>query len=106
MASVFFATLMIKGYPLSLDRANDVIQDIGRHGEVTPLSWHRLRHTWSEQWADRLLSHPNGNDILQYLGGWTNPHSPDHYIQHTVARQAAELVRAYQQTLYAEEKEP
>jgi len=95
-----------KGYPLSLDRANDVIQDIGRHGEVTPLSWHRLRHTWSEQWADRLLSHPNGNDILQYLGGWTNPHSPDHYIQHTVARQAAELVRAYQQTLYAEEKEP
>jgi integrase len=92
-----------KGYPLSLDRTDDVIQDIGRHSGIAPLSWHRLRHTWSEQWATRLLPRPNGKDILQYLGGWTNPHSPDHYIQHTVAQQAAELVRAYQQTLYTEE---
>jgi integrase len=92
-----------RGYPLSLDRTDDVIQDIGRHSGIAPLSWHRLRHTWSEQWASRLLSRPNGKDILQYLGGWTNPHSPDHYIQHTVAQQAAELVRAYQQTLYTEE---
>lgn len=92
-----------KGYPLSLARTDDVIQDIGRHSGVAPLSWHRLRHTWSEQWASRLLSRPNGKDVLQYLGGWTNPHSPDHYIQHTIVQQAAELVRAYQQTLYAEE---
>jgi integrase len=91
-----------KGYPLSLARTDDVIQDAGRYSGVVPLSWHRLRHTWSEQWATRLLDRPNGKDVLQYLGGWTNPHSPDHYIQHTIAQQAAELVRAYQQTLYVE----
>ncbi len=92
-----------KGSPLSLDRADDVIQDISRHSGITPLSWHRLRHTWSERWAERLLSLPNGKDVLQYLGGWANPHSPDRYIQHTVAQQAGELVRAYQQTLYVVE---
>lgn len=80
-----------------------MIQDIGRHSGIDPLSWHRLRHTWSEQWATRQLSRPNGKDVLQYLGGWTNPHSPDHYTQHTVEQQAAEFVRAYHQTLYAEE---
>lgn len=93
-----------KGYPLSLARTDDVIQDIGRYSGVAPLSWHRLRHTWSEQWATRLLSRPNGKDVLQYLGGWTNPHSPDHYIKHTISQQAAEIVRAYHQTLYAEER--
>jgi len=92
-----------KGYPLSIDRANDVIQDIGRHSGVTSLSWHRLRHTWSEKWADLLLTQPNGKDLLQYLGGWTHPHSPDRYIQHTVAQQAADLMRTYQHTLYPQE---
>lgn len=93
------------GHPLSLDRADDIIQDIGRHSGIAPLSWHRLRHTWSEKWAERLLKQPNGKDLLQYLGGWTNPHSPDRYIQHTVAQQAADLMRAYHQTLYVEEPE-
>lgn len=93
------------GQPLSLDRADDIIQDIGRHSGIMPLSWHRLRHTWSEKWAERLLKQPNGKDLLQYLGGWTNPHSPDRYIQHTVAQQAADLMRSYQQTLYGEEAE-
>jgi hypothetical protein len=52
-----------------------------------------------------LLKQPNGKDLLQYLGGWTNPHSPDRYIQHTVAQQAADLMRTYHQTLYVEEAE-
>ncbi len=90
------------GQPLSLDRADDIIQDIGRYSGISPLSWHRLRHTWSEKWAELLLKQPNGKDLLQYLGGWTNPHSPDRYIQHTVAQQAADLMRAYHQTLYVE----
>lgn len=95
-----FVTQM--GHPLSLDRADDIIQDIGRYSGIAPLSWHRLRHTWSEKWAELFLKQPNGKDLLQYLGGWTNPHSPDRYIQHTVAQQAADLMRVYHQTLYAE----
>lgn len=91
------------GDPLSLDRADDIIQAIGRASGIVPLSWHRLRHTWSEQWATHLLACPNGKDILQYLGGWTNPHSPDRSIQHTIAQQAVDLMRAYQRTLYSEE---
>jgi integrase len=91
------------GHPLSLDRADDIIQDIGRYSGIIPLSWHRLRHTWSEKWAQQFLKQPNGKDLLQYLGGWTNPHSPDRYIQHSIAQQAADLMRAYHQNLYTEE---
>jgi integrase len=36
------------GSPVSIDTADDVIVAIGRHSGVTPLSWHRLRHTWAE----------------------------------------------------------
>jgi len=93
------------GQPLSLDRVDDIIQDISRYSGIAPLSWHRLRHTWSEKWAGLVLKQPNGKDLLQYLGGWTNPHSPDRYIQHTVAQQAADLMQAYHQTLYVEEPE-
>lgn len=92
-----------EGQALSLDRADDIIQDIGRHSGITPLSWHRLRHTWSEKWAERFLTQPNGKELLQYAGGWTNPHSPDHYIQHTIEKQAADLMRTYHQTLYTGE---
>lgn len=91
------------GDPVSVDRVDDIIQDIGRHSGIDPLSWHRLRHTWSEKWAEIFLKQSNGKDLLQYAGGWTNPHSSDHYIQHTVERQAAELMRTYHQTLYTEE---
>jgi len=93
----------VEGQALSLDRTDDIIQDIGRHSGIAPLSWHRLRHTWSEKWAEHFLKQPNGKDLLQYAGGWTNPHSPDHYIQHTIEKQAADLMRTYHQTLYAEE---
>ena len=37
------------GQPLSLDRVDDIIQDISRYSGISPLSWHRLRHTWSEK---------------------------------------------------------
>ena len=94
----------VEGQALSLARADDIIQDISHHSGIAPLSWHRLRHTWSEKWAERFLTQPNGKDLLQYAGGWTNPHSPDHYIQHTVEKQAAHLMRTYHQTLYSEEE--
>ena len=58
------------GAPLSSDRADDVIAAIGRHSGVTPLSWHRLRHTWAETMAEELAEQPNGMDRLVYLGGW------------------------------------
>ena len=90
------------GSPVSIDTADDVIVAIGRHSGVTPLSWHRLRHTWAERMAEMLADQPNGMDRLVYLGGWTNPLSARRYIQRALARQAAEAVREYHRKLYNE----
>ena len=90
------------GSPVSIDTADDVIVAIGRHSGVTPLSWHRLRHTWAERMAEMLADQPNGMDRLVYLGGWTNPLSARRYIQRALARQAAEVVREYHRKLYNE----
>jgi integrase len=88
------------GEPLSSDRADDVIVAIGRHAGVTPLSWHRLRHTWAETMAEVLSDRPNGMDRLVYLGGWKNSFSASRYIQRAIARQATASVREYQRKLY------
>lgn len=91
------------GAPLSSDRADDVIVAIGRHSGVTPLSWHRLRHTWAETMAEVLAEQPNGMDRLVYLGGWRSPSSASRYIQRAIAKQATESVREYQRRLYEPE---
>ena len=64
-----------------MDTADDVIAAIGEHSGVSPLSWHRLRHTWAERMAEAFADQPNGMDRLVYLGGWTNPQSATRYIQ-------------------------
>jgi hypothetical protein len=74
---------------------------IGQRSGVSPLSWHRLRHTWAERLAPVLLQQPNGLDRLMYLGGWTHPGSPKRYIQHAMAQQAGQTLRDYQSQLYA-----
>lgn len=89
-----------RGVPVSLETANDIIQAIGRHSQVARLSWHRLRHTWAEEMATLLQDEPNGLDQLMYLGGWTHPESPKRYIQNTIAQQAVECIRSYQEQLY------
>jgi len=90
------------GLPLSVKASDDVMHTIGRHSGVTPLSWHRLRHTWAERMAEVLSEQANGTDKLIYLGGWTNPQSPRRYIQNAIARQASEALRNYHSRLYAE----
>lgn len=90
------------GSPVSMDTADDVIAAIGKHSGVSPLSWHRLRHTWAERMAEAFAGQPNGMDRLVYLGGWTNPHSATRYIQRALARQAKEAVRSYHRKLYGE----
>ena len=90
------------GQPVSMDTADDVITAIGEHSGVSPLSWHRLRHTWAERMAEAFAGQPNGMDRLVYLGGWTNPHSATRYIQRALARQAKEAVRSYHRKLYGE----
>jgi len=90
------------GSPVSMDTADDVIAAIGKHSGVSPLSWHRLRHTWAERMAEAFARQPNGMDRLVYLGGWTNPHSATRYIQRALARQAKEAVRSYHRKLYGE----
>jgi len=92
-----------EGQPLSIGRAQDIIQVIGSRSGIEQLSWHRLRHTWAEQLAAYLLETPNGQDQLMYLGGWTNPHSPQRYIQNAVAEQAQATLRTWQESLYAPE---
>jgi integrase len=93
------------GNPLSIDTAQDIIRAIGRHSDVQPLSWHRLRHTWAERVADLLLDQPNGIDVLMYLGGWSHPASAKRYFQNALSRQATDLLRQYQANLYASEEE-
>lgn len=90
------------GDPLSIHMAQDIIRAIGRHSDVSPLSWHRLRHTWAEKMADILLDQANGLDVLMYLGGWQHPASPKRYIQNALTRKSASLLRQYQDELYAE----
>jgi len=80
---------------VSIDTADDIITAIGQKSNID-LSWHRLRHTWAEQVAETCLEKPNGLDLLMYLGGWSNPLSVKRYIQQTVSRKAAELLRTYQ----------
>lgn len=92
-----------EGQPLSIGRTQDIIKIIGRQCDIKNLSWHRLRHTWAEQLAAYLLEIPNGRDQLMYLGGWTNPQSPQRYIQDAVAEQAQVTLRAWQDTLYVSE---
>jgi integrase len=92
------------GNPVSLDTADDIITAIGRYCGVAHLSWHRLRHTWAERMAEALADQANGIDKLMYLGGWTNPASPRHYIQRAIAKQARESLRTYHDRLYFEEQ--
>jgi integrase len=90
------------GNPVSIDTADDIIVAIGRFSGVTPLSWHRLRHTWAERMAELFADQPNGMDRLVYLGGWTNPLSARRYIQRSLAKQAKEALRGYHRKLYEE----
>ncbi len=90
------------GSPVSMDTADDVIAAIGGHSGVSPLSWHRLRHTWAERMAEAFADQPNGMDRLVYLGGWTNPQSATRYIQRALASQAKDAVRGYHRKLYGE----
>ena len=89
-----------RGDPLSLDRTDDIIQAVGQYSGVSPLSWHRFRHTWAERMANKLYGEPNGMEQLAYLGGWTNLSSPDRYIQRAKRRYAEDHLRSYQNTLY------
>jgi integrase len=90
------------GRPVSMDAADDVIAAIGGHSGMSPLSWHRLRHTWAERMAEAFADQPNGMDRLVYLGGWTNPQSATRYIQRALASHAKEAVRRYHRKLYGE----
>ena len=90
------------GSPVSIDTADDIIVAIGRLSGVSPLSWHRLRHTWAERMAELFSEQPNGMDRLVYLGGWTNPLSARRYIQRSLAKQAKEALRGYHRKLYEE----
>ena len=85
------------GKPVSLDAADSIAAEISRRSGIA-FSWHSLRHTWAENLADQLLKREDGLEVLMYLGGWTNPKSPERYIEHARHRQAGEWLKLYQQT--------
>jgi integrase len=91
------------GQPLSLDATRDILRVVRQQSGIRPLSWHRFRHTWAEQIAEKLLDQPNGLDRLMYLGGWTHPASPQRYIANALARKAGDSLRLYQERLYQTE---
>jgi len=95
-----------EGHALSRGRANDIWAVVSRHSGVSPLSWHRLRHTWAEHMAAYLMDVPNGLDQLMYLGGWTNPQSPQRYMQNALAARAQTYLLAWQQSIYQEDNQP
>ena len=86
--------LTVNGDPISLARADDIVEDISAHSGVD-ISWHRLRHTWAEKMADLLCDVPTGADQLQWLGGWTSDESPKRYIQNAIARCAQKRLQDY-----------
>src|SRR5271165_3583637 len=90
------------GSPVSMDTADDLIVAIGEHSGVSPLSWHRLRHTWAERMAEAFADQPNGMERLVYLGGWSNPQSATRYIQRALASQEKDAVRNYHRKVYGE----
>ena len=85
------------GKPVSLDAADSIAAETSRRSGIA-FSWHSLRHTWAENLADQLLKREDGLEILRYLGGWTNPKSPEHYIEHARQRQAGEWLKLYQRS--------
>ena len=85
------------GKPVSLDAADSIAATISRRSGIA-FSWHSLRHTWAEHLADQLLQREDGIEILMYLGGWTSPKSPEHYIEHARHRQAGEWLKTYQRS--------
>jgi integrase len=93
------------GDPLSLDMADDIVQAIGKYSMISPLSWHRFRHTWAEKMAEELYSEPNGMEQLAYLGGWTNIASSGRYIERTKRHHGENFLRDRQKTLYSERDE-
>lgn len=88
-----------RGAPLSLTQADVLMHEIGERAGV-PLSWHRLRHTWAERTAERMLDDPQGWQKLKYLGGWADDRTVQVYIGHALARKAREHLAAYQGALY------
>jgi integrase len=85
------------GNPLATDTANDIIGKIGEYSGVRPLSWHRLRHSRLEKWAEALLAHPDGQNTLRDLGGWKSAQSMECYIAYARKQQADEELRRFQQ---------
>jgi len=92
------------GAPLSITAADGITKIISRHGEISDLSWHSLRHTWAESLAGDLLEkYPEEETLafLRELGGWkSNSPTPLHYIQNAMARCANEFLRERNSRLY------
>lgn len=85
--------LAINGNPLSVDRAQDIIAQIGRYSHVQGLTWHRLRHSFARRKARQWASHPNCADYLQYVLGHSSYDSVKHYTEEELVHQAMELMR-------------
>jgi hypothetical protein len=97
------------GHPLSIERTDNIIQQIGRYAsavyeELHPgvthtlgqLGWHRLRHTRArEQLPIFLDAGPTGlREFLEYFG-WASIESADPYVRDFYCERAGLRVQAH-----------
>ncbi|HEY0100344.1 MAG TPA: site-specific integrase [Pyrinomonadaceae bacterium] len=111
----FFVTS--EGQPIACSTADHIIKQIGKYAarlvdedmtldehvrarlkeSLLALSWHRLRHTWAEQAAQKLyLKYGVGAwAILKEWGGWNSEESMERYIEYAKRAISEQAAREY-----------
>jgi integrase len=107
------------GQPLSIERADDIIRQIGRYASVVfearypgathslgRLNWHRLRHTRAQELLPVFIdAGATGlREFLEYFG-WASMESADAYVRDLYRERAGLRVRAHH-ALMAEHHRP
>lgn len=96
-----------EGQPLSIERADDIIKQIGRYAAkiylakyplanhtLDQLTWHRLRHTRAMELLPEFMSAgPTGIDEFLSFFGWVSLASADPYIRELHHERAGALIR-------------
>lgn len=78
------------GQPLSVAQSDKIIRQLKEFTGI-PISWHRLRHTFAETYAQEHIKHPQVRSLLQYQLGHKHPKSINVYIQCTIAHEARKV---------------
>ncbi|QBQ95929.1 tyrosine-type recombinase/integrase [Paraburkholderia pallida] len=105
-----FLFLSRTGLPLSLNRVNGIVSQIGlRHPEFADLHPHCLRSTCATDFKEtarrRGLDESDIDKDMQTFFGWRSDQSIAPYVEGATRREAAEIGLAYQQSLFGSASE-